>query len=112
MENYISSLASGTCEKITQLSLITETNWPAAYFTFTAGYKHRFTFFTRTVKIILSSVQIVMKEKLMSTLFNDLQISDEWFKLQALFKLPTNLVVWELSIRWREEYTTSELNKN
>ena len=86
-ESYISSLVARWCEEITELSLIAKTHPQAAYSAFVTGYKHKFTYFMRTIKNIktfLAPLEKVIKEKLIQSLFDDQQISDELRKLIAL----------------------------
>ena len=98
-ENYIGLLVSRWCEEITELSLIAKTQPQAAYAAFTAGYRHKFTFFMRTIKNIkqfLTPVEKVIKDKFIPALFNDSQILQE---LRNLLSLHANLEVWELLIQ-------------
>ena len=90
-ENYISSLISQWCEEITELSLIAKTHPQAAYSAFTSGYKHKFTYFMRTIENIenfMLPLDKVIKLKLIPALFNDFQISE---KLRSLIALPCKL---------------------
>ena len=57
------------CEEITELSLIAKTHPHAAHSAFTSGYKHKFTFFMRTIENT--------ENFLLPALFNDYQISEE-----------------------------------
>lgn len=71
--------------------MIIKTHPQAQYSDFTSGYKHKLTFFVRTIKninIFLSLVEKIIKEKLIPVLFSDLQILDE---LQKLIALPCQL---------------------
>ena len=91
IENYISSLISQWCEEITELSLIAKTHPQAAYSAFTSGYKHKFTYFMRTIENIenfMLPLDKVIKQKLIPALFNDFQISEE---LRSLIALPCKL---------------------
>ena len=87
-ENYISSLITQWCEEITELSLIARTHPQAAYSAFTSGYKHKFTFFMRTIENFMLPLDKVIKQKLIPALFNDFQISEE---LRNLIALPCKL---------------------
>ena len=90
-ENFISSLITQWCEEITELSLISKTHPHAAYFAFTSGYKHKFTFFMRTIENIenfILPLDKVIKQKLIPVLLNDFQISE---KLRSLIALPCKL---------------------
>ena len=60
-ENYISSLITQWCEEITELSLIARTHPQAAYSAFTSGYKHKFTFFMRTIENLKTSYYLWTK---------------------------------------------------
>ena len=51
-ESYIKELVSKWCEELTKLSEITKTQRQAAYAAFTSGYKHKFSYFMRTVNCI------------------------------------------------------------
>ena len=51
-ESYISSLINQWCEEISESSSIAKTHTQAGYSAFTSGYKHKFTFFTRTIENI------------------------------------------------------------
>ena len=65
-ENYISPLITRWCEEITELSLIEKTHPQAAY---SAGYKHKFTFFMRTIENVenfMLPVDKVIKQKLIT----------------------------------------------
>ena len=76
-ENYISSLITQWCEELTELSLIAWTHPQAAYSAFTSGYKHKFTFFMRTIENVenfMLPLDKVIKQKLIPALFNDFQI--------------------------------------
>ena len=71
--------------------MIAKTHPQAAYFMFTSIFKHKFTFFMRTITIknnfFLSPVKKAIKEKLIPALFSDLEISDELRKLALSWKL-------------------------
>ena len=85
-KNYISSLISQWCEVITELSLIAKT-----HSAFTSGYKQKFTFFIRTIENIenvLLPLDKVIRQKLITTSFNDFQTSEE---LRSLIALPCKL---------------------
>ena len=84
-KNYISSLISQWCEVITELSLIAKT-----HSAFTSGYKQKFTFFIRTIENIenvLLPLDKVIRQKLITTLFNDFPTED----LRSLIALPCKL---------------------
>ena len=73
-------------EEITELSLIAKTHPQAAYSAFTSGYKHKFTFFMRTIENVenfMLPLDKVIKQKLRPALFNDFQISEELRSLTA-----------------------------
>ena len=79
------------CEQITELSLIAKAHPQAAYSAFTSGYKHKFTFFMRTIENVenfMLPFDKVVKQKLIPALFNDFQISEE---LRRLIALPCKL---------------------
>ena len=79
------------CEQITELSLIAKAHPQAAYSAFTSGYKHKFTFFMRTIENVenfMLPFDKVIKQKLIPALFNDFQISEE---LRRLIALPCKL---------------------
>ena len=79
------------CEEITELPLIAKTHPQAAYFVFTSGYKHKFTFFMRTIENIenfMLPLGKVSKQKLIPPLFNNFQISEG---LRNLIALPCKL---------------------
>ena len=80
-------MVSQCCEEITELSLIAKTHPQAAYSAFTSGKKHKFTSFMRTIENIenfMLSLDKVIKQKLIPTLFHDFQISEELRSLIAL----------------------------
>ena len=84
-KNYISSLISQWCEVITELSLIART-----HSAFTSGYKQKFTFFIRTIENIenvLLPLDKVIRQKLITTLFNDFPTEE----LRSLIALPCKL---------------------
>ena len=84
-KNYISSLISQWCEIITELSLIAKT-----HSAFTSGYKQKFTFFIRTIENIenvLLPLDKVIRQKLITTLFNDFPTEE----LRSLIALPCKL---------------------
>ena len=84
-KNYISSLISQWCEVITELSLIAKT-----HSAFTSGYKQMFTFFIRTIENIenvLLPLDKVIRQKLITTLFNDFPTEE----LRSLIALPCKL---------------------
>ena len=84
-KNYISSLISQWCEIITELSLIAKT-----HSAFTSGYKQKFTFFIRTIENIenvLLPLDKVIRQKLITTLFNDFPTEE----LRSLIVLPCKL---------------------
>ena len=84
-KNYISSLISQWCEVITELSLIAKT-----HSAFTSGYKQKFTFFIRTIENIenvLLPLDKVIRQKLITTLFNDFPTEE----LRSLIALPCKL---------------------
>ena len=75
------------CEETAELSLIAKTHPQAAYSAFTSGYKHKFTFFMRTIENVenfMLRLDKVIKQKLIPALFNDFQISEELGNLIAL----------------------------
>ena len=84
-KNYISSLISLWREVITELSLIAK-----AHSAFTSGYKQKFTFFIRTIENIenvLLPLDKVIRQKLITTLFNDFPTEE----LRSLIALPCKL---------------------
>ena len=84
-------MISQWCEEITELSLIAKTHPQAAYSAFTSGYKHKFTYFMRTIENIenfMLPLDKAIKHKLIPALFNDFQISKE---LRSLIALPCKL---------------------
>ena len=78
-------------DEITGLSLIAKTHPQAAYSAFTSGFKHKFTFFMRTIENIenfILPLDKVIKQKLIPVLLNDFQISE---KVRSLIALPCKL---------------------
>ena len=81
-------MVSKWCEEIT---VITKTHPQAAYSAFTSGYKHKFTYFMRTVENIENSILLldkVIKKKLIPAFFNDFHMSEE---MRSLIALPCKL---------------------
>ena len=114
-ENYISSLITQWCEEITELSLIAKTHSQAAYSAFTSGYKHKFTFFMRTIEKVenfMLPLDKVIKQKLIPALFNDFQISEELRSLTALpYKLGGMGIINPVETANEEYVNSRELTK-
>ena len=65
------------CEELTKLSEIPMTQPRAAYAAFTSVYKHKFSYFMRTINCIsyfMSQVEKIIKEKLIPALFDGFSI--------------------------------------
>ena len=114
-DNYISSLISQSCEEITELSLIAKTHPQATYSAFPSGYKHKFTFFMRTIETVenfMLPLDKVIKQKLIPALFNDFHISEE---LRSLIVLPCKLgdmgIINPVEIANEEYVNSRELTK-
>ena len=114
-ENYISSLITQWCEEITELSLIAKNHPQAAYSAFTSGYKHKFTFFMRTIENLenfILTLDKVIKQKLIPALFNNFQISEELRNFIALpFKLGGMGIINPVEIANEEYVNSRELTK-
>ena len=83
-ESYIKELVSKWCEELTKLSEIAMTQPQAAYAAFTSGYKYKFSYFMRTINCISyfkSPVEKIIKEKLITALFDGFPIWEEFTKL-------------------------------
>ena len=109
-ESYFSSLITQWCEEISELSLITKTHPQTAYSAFRSAYKHKFTFFTRTIENIenfILHLDKVIKQKLIPAGFDDFQMSEE---LRILIANPCKLddmgIIRPLEIA-NEEYVNS-----
>ena len=101
------------CEELIELSLIAKTNPQAPYSAFTLGYKHKFTFFMRTIENIenfMLPLDKVIKQELIPALFNYFQISEE---LRSLIALPCKLggmgIINPIDIANEEYVNSSEL---
>ena len=86
-ESYMKELVSKWCEELTKLSETEKTQPQAAYAAFTSGHKHKFSDSMQTIKCIscsMSSVEKIIEEKLIPTLFDGFPISVEFRNILAL----------------------------
>ena len=86
-ESYMKELVSKWCEELTKLSETEKTQPQAAYAAFTSGHKHKFSDSVQTINCIscsMSSVEKIIEEKLIRTLFDGFPISVEFRKISAL----------------------------
>ena len=77
--------------KNNRITVIAKAHPLAVYSAFRSGYKHKLTFFMRTIENIenlMLCLDKVIKQKLIPVLFNDFQISEE---LKSLIVLPCKL---------------------